>query len=140
MIQTETKAQILILTKGESPVIDLKANYGNRYRINGSQLILHKWGHIYAHSSTELACFMEGNRKFKMLERQFSEIRATQRGDKEIVFVFDSSMLPKLASALKASRKKQYSETTLQEMRARAQSARKVLVARRLRDRREVLA
>ena len=131
------------LTRGDSPVIDLKANYGDRYRIKrdecGDQLIPHKWGHFYAHSDTELACFIKGNRKFKLISKQFPEIQVIQRGDEEIIFVFDPTLLPELATALKASRKKQYSEATLQKMRERAQEARKALVEKRLREKSEDL-
>lgn len=102
------------LTRNDFPVIDLKANYGNCFRVKrdecGDQLISHKWGHFFAHSDKELACFIKGNRKFSIIEAQFPEIRATQRGDQEIIFIFDPALLPGLARALKASRKRQVSE------------------------------
>ncbi len=126
------------LTRGEYPVIDLKANYGDRYRVKKDdcrdQLIPHKWGHFYAYSATELACFIDGCRKFKMIQRQFPDIRVMQEGDQEITFVFPPMLLPKLATALKAYRKKQYDEATLQNMRESARKARKALVAKRLRE------
>lgn len=126
------------LTRGDYPVIDLKGNYGDRYRVTKDEcrdeLIPHKWGHFYAHSATELACFIDGRRKFNMIQRQFPDIRVTQEGDQEIIFVFDPALFPKLATALKASRKRQYDEATLQKMRERARKARKALAAKRLRE------
>ena len=111
----KVKHQNLVLTRGESPVIDLKQNYGHRYRIGrdecDDQLIPHKWGHFYSHSATELACFVEGNKKFNRIMQQFPDIRIMQEGDDEIIFVFDPDLLPKLAKVLKASKKRQTSET-----------------------------
>jgi len=102
------------LTKADYPVIDLRANFGDRYRVKrddcGDQLIGHQWGHVYAHSATELACVIEGNNKINRIQRQFPEICITKRGDSEIVFLFDPALFPKLAKALKASRKRQVSE------------------------------
>ncbi len=119
-------------------VIDLKARYGDRYRVKrdecGDQLIPHKWGHFYAHSSTELACFIEGNRKFKLINKQFPEIRITQRGDEEIIFVFDPALFPGIAKALKASRRVRYSPEALEKKRALMLEARKHLKAERLRE------
>jgi hypothetical protein len=117
MSQTKSghRQQSLILTKGEYPVIDLKANYGGRYRMSrdegGDQLIPHKWGHFYAHSATEFACFIEGNNKFHRMQKQFPEIRVTQRGDEEIIFTFDPALFPKLATALKTSNKRRVSDS-----------------------------
>ncbi len=140
---TSARIEDMKLTKADYPVIDLKASYGDRYRIKkdecGDQLIPHKWGHFYAHSDTELACFVNGNRKFNLIHEQFPNIRPTQRGDQEIIFIFDPALLPRLATALKASRRRQYSESTLQKMRERAQKARKALVEKRLREESEDL-
>ncbi len=114
MSHIQPKQQNLELTRGEFPAIDLEANYGNRYRVGrdecGDQMIGHGLGHFYAHSATELACFIEGNRKFNMTRDQFPEIRVTQRGDEEIIFVFAPALLSKLATALKAARKRRVSE------------------------------
>ena len=144
MTQSETKKQSLILTRGEFPVIDLRQNYGHRFRVRkdecGDQLIPHKWGHFYAHSDAELACFVDGNRKFNLIHEQFPEIRVTQRGDQEIIFVFDPALLPKLAPALKAARRKQYSPEQLVKMRERMLEARKHLIERPFPDRREEIA
>ena len=102
------------LTTSEYPVIDLKANYGQRYRVLkdacGDQFIRHKWGDIYAHSATELACFVNGRKKYNLLKAEFPDIQITQEGDQEIIFVFDPSLLPGLATALKAHKKRQMSE------------------------------
>lgn len=102
------------LTRSNHPVIDLKANYGDRFRVKknecGDQLICHKWGHFYSHSATELACFVKGNNKFNRIQKQFPEIRITQRGDEEIIFVFAPELFPAIAKALKASRKREISD------------------------------
>ena len=135
---SESGRPTMKLTNTEFPVIDLKANYGSRYRVKkdecGDQLIPHKWGHFYAHSATELACFICGNRKFNRVQAQFPEIRVTQRGDEEIIFVFEPELFSKLAGELKASRKKQYSPAARQKLQEQAQKARKALVAKRLRE------
>ena len=109
------RPQSLTLTKGEFPVIDLRATFsGDRYRVSrdecGDQLIPHRWGHFYSHSATELACFIDGRRKFTNIKQQFPGIRVTQEGDQEIIFVFPPALFPKLATALKASRKRRVSE------------------------------
>ena len=136
--ESDEERKVMRLAHRDYPVIHLKANYGDRYRIKrddcGDQLIPHKWGHFYAHSATELACFVDGRRKFNMIQRQFPDIRVTQEGDQEIIFVFPPALFPKLATALKAFRKKQYSEATLQKMREQARRARKALVEKRLRE------
>ena len=120
--------------RGEFPVIDPRANCGNRYRIKkdecGDKLIPRKWGHFYAHSEGKLARFIDGNRKFNLIREQFPEIRVTQRGDQKLIFVFDPQMLPKLATALKAARKKRYSPEQLVKMRERMLEARKHLTER----------
>lgn len=102
------------LTRTDFPVIDLKANYGNRYRVRrdecGDPPIRHKWGHFYSHSATELACLIDGRRKFNLIQRQFPDIRVTQEGDQEIIFVSSPTHFAKLVAALKTSRKRQVSE------------------------------
>ncbi len=120
------RIQNLILTKGECPVIDLRATYAaDRYRVKkdecGDQLIPHRWGHFYSHSSTELACFMKGNYKFRKIKAQFPSIRVTQRGDEEVIFVFDSALLPQLAATLKASRKRRVSEAERERLKLLSQ-------------------
>ena len=141
MAQAETKKQKLILTEGGSgiPVIDLKANYGAVYRVkrdeNNHYIIPHKWkndlgvGDFYAHSATKLACFMTGNLKFNRVKKQFPDIEVTQRGDREIIFIFDPALLPGLATTLKAAKKKQYSPETLEAMRQRGRELQKQRVA-----------
>ncbi len=123
MRQAENKhrPQSLTLTKGEFPVIDLKANYGgDRYRVKrdecGDRLIPHRWGHFYAHSAREMACFIGGRRKFTNIKQQFPGIRVTQEGDQEIIFVFPPALFPKLATALKASKKRRVSEAQRQHL------------------------
>jgi len=125
-----------------NPIFDLKAAYGNTYRVkrdeNGHYIIPHKWkndldmGFFYVYSATKLACFMTGNRKFNMIRDQFPGIEVTQRGDQEIVFTFTPDLLPGLAKALKAARKKRYSPETLERMRQRGRELAKFRVERGL--------
>ena len=126
----------MILTKKGFPVISLQANFGERYRVKrdecGDQFIPHKWGSFYAYSATELACFMDGRKKFNNIQEKFPTIKLMQDGDQEVIFVFDPKILPKLATALKVSRKKHYSEESRKKMRERLQEARKVLAAKRV--------
>ena len=130
--------------EGQAGMIDLKRRYGDKYRIKkdecGDRLIPHRWGHFFAYSATELACFIKGSRKFNLIREQFPDIRVTQEGDQEIVFVFNPSLLPELAKALKASRKRQYSEETLNKLRENGRRAQKVLAERRLREKSEDLS
>jgi len=96
--------------RGRKNPINLKKTYGGRFRIEKDEcqdeLIPHKWGHFWAYSNTEMACFICGNKKFLAIQREFPSIIITQHGDEEINFKFNPALFPKLAFKLKAKRKR----------------------------------
>ncbi len=126
------KQNDLALTTEDFPIIDLKANWDDTYRVLrdecGNQLIPHKWGpplrsvrreqpdrlssvgHFFAYSATEMGCFVSSsskrqhNDRLKRIRESFL-IRLTQDGDTEANFVFDSALFPRLAAFLGAYRR-----------------------------------
>lgn len=113
------------------PKINLKERFGKQFKVELGEvagtareyIIRHRWpnelgrGEIFAYESGRLGCFMAGLRKFGNLKKEFPSIKLVQRGAAEFVFAFDADLLPEIATALKARRRRQYSEKTLAKMR-----------------------
>ncbi|RJP67898.1 MAG: hypothetical protein C4532_13835 [Candidatus Abyssobacteria bacterium SURF_17] len=144
MTRGELKQNDLALTADDFPMIDLKANWGNTYKVLkdecGDQLIPHKWGpslrsvfrkrpdrvssvgHFFAYSVAEMGCHVSSasrrqhNDRLKRIQKHFS-IRLIQNGDTETNFVFDHGLFPKLAAFMRAYRKPQLPIAELQRRR-----------------------
>jgi hypothetical protein len=145
------QAHDMILTSGDAPVIDLRANYGEKFKVLrdecGDMLIPHKWGpslrsvlrerpdrksslgHFFAYSATEMGCYVSSasgrqhNDRLKRIQARFP-IRLTQNGDTETNFVFDPMLFPRLAALVGAYRKPQLSVAESQRRRERMLSLR----------------
>jgi hypothetical protein len=137
------QAHDMILTSGDAPVIDLRANYGEKFKVLrdecGDQLIPHKWGpflrsvlkerpdrksslgHFFAHSAFEIGCSIfstsgcQHKNRLRRIQERFP-IRLTQNGDCETNFVFDAELFPKVAAFLGSRKRKRCSPEMLERL------------------------
>ena len=71
-----------------------------------------KYGHIYPHSSSLLAFFCNSTNISNKIKESFPDIKITQDGDGETIFVFKEDKLSPLSDYMKPKNKKKISSKT----------------------------